>query len=161
MDVKGSGMNTHSLVEEAIKYKDENKLERGDQLWVVFDRDDFPEDNIRKAFDQAKKNGIRCAYSNQAFELWFLLHFDYHDAALHRSQYKEKLSEKLDRDYKKNDARMYRKLLDKQDNAIRNAQKLHNAYVTFDPIRNDPVTTVYELVMELNRLNESTRRDSI
>lgn len=160
LEVKPTGMNTTSVVDEAIQYRNENEFAKGDQIWVVFDRDSFPEDHVRQAFKLAKSHRIRCAYSNQAFELWFLMHFDYHDAALHRDQYKGKLTERLGRAYKKNDPGIYNALLDKQKMAIRNAKQLYESYETFDPIHCDPVTTVYELVEELNRILESTRRNT-
>jgi hypothetical protein len=38
-------------------------------IWVVFDKDDF---DIQPAISLAISNGIRIAWSNEAFELWFI-----------------------------------------------------------------------------------------
>ena len=47
----------------------------GDQIWCVFDRDSNTNENLSEAERLAGKSGYRIAYSNPAFELWFLLHF--------------------------------------------------------------------------------------
>lgn len=70
IDIYGLGANTTSLVEEAIKLK--NKDGGYDQVWCVFDRDSFPKQNFNAAISSAKAQGIQVAYSNEAFELWYL-----------------------------------------------------------------------------------------
>ena len=72
----GQAMNTTSLVSKAISIRDsEQKKKRTyDQCWVVFDKDDFPAKDFNDALALAERNGFRVAYSNQAFEYWFLLH---------------------------------------------------------------------------------------
>lgn len=56
-------------------------------IWVVFDKDDF------KDFDEAirlgKEKGYKIAWSNQSFEYWLYLHFNYADTALHRDDWCE------------------------------------------------------------------------
>ena len=52
---------------------------------MVFDKDDYPD--FDEAIELAKKNGFEVAYSNQAFELWFLLHFKKYSGKLHRREY--------------------------------------------------------------------------
>jgi len=121
----GIGMSTISLVAEAIK-KWEAFLAEGfffEHLWCVFDRDDFPQKVYNEAFEKIvheerkinkklkRKEGMKLkidiAYTNEAFELWYLLHYDYIDSALDRSQYKGMLSTRMDKKYKKNDPKMY------------------------------------------------------
>ena len=107
----GTGRNTESLVDEAIKKwiefsKEDEFYER---LWCVFDRDRFSQNSYDSAFKKVndeekrlnrrykrkagRKINISIAYSNEAFELWYLLHFDYIDSALSRSEYKRMLTE--------------------------------------------------------------------
>jgi len=50
----------------------------------------------------ALKAGFKCAYSNDAFELWFTLHYNYYDQQQHRSFYYEKLSAFWNINYEKN-----------------------------------------------------------
>ncbi|MBV9849956.1 MAG: RloB domain-containing protein [Armatimonadetes bacterium] len=155
LEVRGTGMNTLSLVNEAIRLRAELETDRPpgqepfDQCWCVFDRDSFG--TFNEAIDKARANGFRAAYTNEAFELWYLLHFDYHDAALSRQQYGDKLSDLLRRRYEKDDPTMYAALLPRQEAAIQNAERLMARYDPHNPQRDNPCTTVHELVKELRR----------
>jgi hypothetical protein len=150
--VVGTGMNTESLVEYARQLRGQATY---DQVWCVFDHDSFTEQQFNDAIGAALRAGMRVAYSCEAFELWYLLHFAYHDAQLSRSQYEAKLSECLGRPYRKNDPEMYRLLLPRQSGAIRNAALLLDRHaVPPTEVINppNPCTTVHLLVQELNRL---------
>ncbi len=147
--VIGLGANTKNLVEQAIRLKNERFPDK-DQYWCVFDRDSFPAQNFNAALDNAKKNGFRVAYSNEAFELWYLLHFNYYDAALSRAAYPDKLSALLRFKYTKNSNTIYNVLEDKQDTAIKNARKLLVSYgAAHNPETDNPSTTVHLLVEQL------------
>ncbi len=147
----GEGYNTLSLVERAEELLQEHGSdEYTDQVWCVFDKDDFPAEDFNNAIEKAKNYGFHVAYSNQAFELWYLLHFGYYDAALHRDQYITKLTDKLGKKYEKNSAGMYETLLDMQPQAIRHAQRLYGMH-TSSPANDNPSTTVFLLVEELNK----------
>lgn len=149
VQVIGLGANTTNLVEKAIKLKNE-KFPDKQQYWCVFDRDSFPAQNFNAALDNAKKNGFRVAYSNEAFELWYLLHFNYYDAALSRAAYPDKLSALLRFKYTKNSNTIYNVLEDKQDTAIKNARKLLVSYgAAHNPETDNPSTTVHLLVEQL------------
>lgn len=50
-----------------------------DQVWLVFDKDDF--DDFDKAIKVAQKNGFKEAWSNECFELWYYLYTHTLDAA--------------------------------------------------------------------------------
>lgn len=145
--VKGIGYNTLSLVEQTIRLRDEGDY---DQTWCVFDRDDFPAEHFNAALTLAQRNKIRVAYSNEAFELWYLLHFHYFNTGISRQQYSEKLSSLLGHRYKKNSATMYAILLDKQQAALQNAHKLLNSHRETRPGDANPSTTVHLLVEALN-----------
>jgi hypothetical protein len=146
VQVEGIGMNTLRLVDEAIKLKMEGEY---DQIWCVFDKDDFSIDQFENAIYKAKKNEINIAYSNQAFELWYVLHFEYLHTAIDRKAYMEKLNRLLDFEYKKNNPCMYQLLRCKIDTAITNAERLMQEYPTSHPGKDDPSTTVHELVIAL------------
>lgn len=57
----------------------------------------------------------------------------------------------LKKTYTKNSEDMYEKLQDKQTIAIRNAEKLIQTYKPPNPAKDNPSTTVYLLVEELNK----------
>ena len=148
IDVRGCGYNTVSLVKKAI---DLQSQESYDQVWCVFDRDSFPAQKFNEALSLAKRNNIKIAYSNEAFEIWYLLHFNYYKTAMTRSDYYDRLSELLVKKYKKNQEDMYTLLEPKQSSAIRNAKKLLSQYTPTNPERDNPSTTVHLLVEQLNR----------
>jgi hypothetical protein len=156
LEVAGTGMNTVRAVKEAARLR-QTAIDANspyNQVWCVFDRDDFPPANVNEAISLATQNRVRVAFSNQSFELWYLLHFGFHDAAQPRRRYREMLSERLGENYKKNDPNMYRLLFDKQSDAIRNAKTLLGRYIPPRPADDDPSTTVHWLVEELNRFIE-------
>lgn len=78
----GTGRDPKGVVEEAVKEKAKLSIEAKkevDVVWAVFDKDDadFNQTRINRfneAFEIAEKNKIQIAYSNEVFELWFLLH---------------------------------------------------------------------------------------
>jgi hypothetical protein len=151
--VKGLGRNTLSLVEKALELRDKDG--HFDETWVVFDRDSFSPELIEQALALAAREAVHAAWSNEAFELWYLLHFEYNDTARSRDQYGECLTRYLKRDYQKNDPMMYETLLPLQWNAIRNARRLDEQRQLFQlpPADANPCTTVYKLVERLNELS--------
>ncbi|NEQ77585.1 MAG: RloB domain-containing protein [Okeania sp. SIO2C9] len=149
IDVRGLGQNTISLVKEALKIMKED----GDynQVWCVFDRDSFPVKNFNQAIKDAENNNIKVAYSNEAFEIWYLLHFEYRDTDMSRKDYKKALTKKLNKKYEKNSNKMYEILESKQPQAIKNAEKLFKQYNPNNPANDNPSTTVHLLVKQLNK----------
>jgi hypothetical protein len=152
---KGEGKDTKSLVEKAIELKNGLKSDERDRVWCVFDRDrndQNPHDakNFNAAINLAQTNGIKVAYSNDAFELWYLLHFHYYNTGISRKDYKNMLTNQLGHEYKKNSETIYEELKDKQENAIKNAERLLKEYTCPNPETDNPSTTVHLLVEELN-----------
>ncbi len=153
--VDGTGMNTDSLIERAVATKEKaiKKKTPYSQVWCVFDRDGFPMKNYARAFELARKYNVRTAWTNEAFELWYLLHFDYIDSAIGRKDFADKLA-KRGLEYDKADGGVYEKIREKQDIAIRNAIKLErywNENGCKTPERENPSTNVHELVEFLNK----------
>jgi len=155
VDIKGDGKNTISLVKEAIDKKKKKEFEREpyNQVWCVFDKDDFSNSDFNNAIKIAKKEKINVAYSNEAFELWYYLHFNYTDSALHRRRYKSLLTRELKEKYQKNSPNMYKILRQHQDKAIKNAEELlifQNCNQK-SPANSNPSTTVHNLIKQLNK----------
>jgi len=155
IEVKGEGKNTKSLVKKAIELKNQAKIDYK-QIWCVFDRDSFPAQNYNTAIAQAHKNDFKVASSNEAFELWYLLHFNPIETAYQREWYKNELTKCLGKEYKKNDPEMYEKLLEHseadQQKAIKHAKELLKELwnTRTDYAKHNPSTTVFELVESLN-----------
>lgn len=152
--VEGIGYNTFSLVKKTIALKKEAKKQGVfyDQVWCVFDRDSNPAQAFNNALKIAVENKIRIAYSNEAFELWYLLHFHYYDSAISRKDYISKLNELLGHKYSKNSRTIYDEIHDKQHIAFRNSHKLLEKYgENYNPEKANPSTTVHLIVKELNK----------
>lgn len=148
IDVKGVGENPSKLVNSA---KDLKEQEDYDQVWCVFDRDSWAPEDFNNAIRNAENQGFKVAYSNEAFELWYVLHFEFLNTGIPRNDYLQKLSLLLNQKYQKNSEKIYDELFDKQPTAIRNAINLLNQYDPHIPARDNPSTTVHLLVQELNK----------
>ena len=134
VNVKGCGCSTCQLINEAKKIREKLEHERPvsfDRVWLVFDKDEFKDFN--KAIEDAKKEGMNCAWSNQAFELWYVRHFQYLVTGVDRKQYIEMIEDKVRKaskskkfKYKKNDKDFYQILQEHGDEeqAIKRAQRL-------------------------------------
>ena len=158
--VAGCGCSTCQLIIEAKKLREKLERERMvpfDRVWLVFDKDDFKDFN--KAIADAKKEGMNCAWSNQAFELWYVLHFQYLDTGVDRKQYIEMIEDKVRKasksktfKYKKNDVGFYQILQahGDEEQAIKRAQKLReNMGKKKNYATHNPRTEVDLLVDEL------------
>jgi len=62
----GAGCETIRVVERA---QEERQKSEYDQIWVVFDKDDFPSDDFNQAVFMAERLGFGVAYSNQALSI--------------------------------------------------------------------------------------------
>ena len=170
--IKGLGAVGITVVTIAKQLKEQGNY-GDDEVWCVFDRDLKYENNNQQNFNAAIRlaieNQLNLAVSNDAFELWFLLHYEYYQSETHRSEYEKMLSIRLGEKYEKNSETMYEKLKDKESNAINFAKKLWlnhcNLHGIDDPnpdkltvkqriiIHNiNPSTTVYQLVEKLNEV---------
>ena len=152
----GEAMNTMSLVNKAINIREAEKSKKRfyNQCWVVFDKDDYSANDFNQAIQLAEKNGFQVAYSNQAFEYWFLLHFNLYTGAIHRNQYNEMLEKLTGMHYNKAEgygALMYNLLLARQEKAIRNAETVLAEISHGNPAEEESSTTVHKLVIELNK----------
>lgn len=152
----GQAMNTMTLVSKAISIREADRQKKRiyDQCWVVFDKDDFPAKDFNQAILFAEKNGFRVAYSNQAFEYWFLLHYNLYTGALHRNRYAELLTKLTGMPYTKNEgsgAVMYNLLKSRQPQAIANSERVLSEIANGNPAMEESSTTVHRLVQELNR----------
>ena len=153
LEIIGTGDNTLNVVNKAIeernKKKDTNRAY--DQVWAVFDKDSFPDHRFNEAVFLAKREKVGCAYSNEAFELWYLLHFEFYQNAAVRGHYAKLLSNHLQQPYQKNDSNIWSILEEKGDisMAIRRARELSERYSQNSPAQENPVTHVFRLVEEL------------
>jgi hypothetical protein len=166
--IEGACNTKTKLVDYALKLK--NKKENIDrEVWCVFDFDIKPDEaatqpkDFNNAILKAEANGMKVAWSNDSFELWFLLHYQNLVSCITRKEINSILKEtwelssfkKLSK--KPNFSKNIYKLLggdqsSQQLLAIDRAERLHNLYLQRADYSNHcPCTTVYKLVTELNK----------
>lgn len=156
MTIKGTGKNTESLIEFSINYRKRSN-QSFDRTWAVFDRDSFTEEQFNNSIIRAEANQINCAWSNEAFELWFLLHFQLIENGMSRKDYQSYLEREIKRvtgkvyKYKKNDINMFSILIEhgSQEQAINRAKKLKAHFNDGKHANHNPCTLVYLLIEEL------------
>lgn len=135
-----------------------------EEIWCVFDMDVKKGEKEFADFDNAiksgKAKGFNIAYSNDAFELWFYLHYYYTDQNNHRQFYYQALSDLWNCNYEKVgksyefSQNIYERLENdenaSQEEAIKHADTLFSAQSQLEYHNQNPVTLVYELVKFLN-----------
>ena len=135
-----------------------------DKIWCVFDMDLRQGEKEFADFDNAIKSGIskkyEIAYSNDAFELWFYLHYNFSEQRNHRQFYYKALSSLWNCNYEKegkvyNFSKSIFNRLEKDTNAsqqkaIERAKNLFDKQSDLNYHEQNPVTMVYELVKILN-----------
>lgn len=155
--------NKVSLVKRTIKEKEQKGLngefdEEIDEVWVVLDRDNHPfnkhdKSSFNKALELAKNNNISVAYSNDSFEIFYVLHFQDLQSATHRDDLCKLLSKHLKTKYSKQD--LYKAIRPKRPIAIKLAKNLLKS--RNPPESANPSTSVHLLVEKL--LNEPGFRE--
>jgi hypothetical protein len=172
IDVKGEGVNTIQVVDKAIELRNKAKgtEKEYDRVWAAFDRDSFPQEKFNGAIIKAKDNGIECAWSNEAFELWYLYHFHNRVTAMNREEYKHAISDAVNNskkdeskkryEYAKNDPENYSIMtkFGSQEKAIKWAEAKSKEYTDQRYAEQNPCTMVFNLVRQLigkdEKLNE-------
>jgi len=164
----GEGVNTENLVQQAVTLRKRWELETGieiDKLWVVFDKDSFSALAFNNAIQFCKNiPNTEAAWSNEAFEIWYLLHFEFYNTAIPRESYKQRIQANLrnkglnDFVYTKNRKDMF-DLLTKygdQNLAIKHAKNREKIYGGASDFANqNPCTMLYKIVTELFNLEKT------
>lgn len=161
IDIQPCATNTVQVVEKAFTYIERNQVTHG-EVWCVYDLDDFPKENFDRANQMmVQRDGrssnlrFKAAWSNQCFELWYVLHFDYYNVNNNRDQYSERLTRKLRSlnkgIYTKTRPDMFEILneVGNPKNAIKFSKKLLENKEGRRPSQIAPATKVYELVENL------------
>ena len=157
LTIIGQGDSTVNLFEKAkrIVNDDPNGYKH---VWIVYDTDDFPAEDINKVPELCRNSSTEdCHYhaiwSNQCIELWYLLHYSFFQSDIHRKSYSPKLSEHLQNEgcgrYKKNRPDMFDILLPHLLTAIRNAERLDALNAGKTPAESAPGTKVYEFLEKI------------
>ena len=153
--VKGCGKGEANLVREAERIR-ESELTPFDSCWIVFDKD--ADQDFAQTIKAAEKAGFKVAWSNESFELWYLLHFRNRSSYIDRKACIEALEKELGKldpsfSYAKGASAIFRYLTEeRRRQAIRNAENLRAYWQelgTADCGQHNPCTQVDQLVQEL------------
>ena len=168
--MKGLGQGAKKVVEKAIELKNKNNYDR---IWAVFDKDDISAKDFNNAIILGIENGIEVAWSNEAFELWYLYHFQNVTTAISRKQYEEKISVAVKSSPKYKSTKKYKYTKEdpynycimttygSMENAIRYAEAKHLEYNDSKYANQNPCTTVYRLVRQLLGQDEELNQELI
>jgi hypothetical protein len=160
--VEGGAGNTAGVVKKALEFRQAalDSKQPFAKVWCVFDRDSFPAKDFNRAFDLVsgkEKGDVNIIWSNECFEIWYLLHFELCTTGIGRKQLRKEISmpNRLGKKYEKGDKSVFDLLKDKTDTAIKNSRKLLDSYgEDLKPKRANPSTNVHELVIVLQKLKE-------
>lgn len=157
--IQGVGSSNLRLVDDIAEYLKNDPIIY-ENIWAVFDKDDVPLAYFDNAISVATNKGWHTAWSNDSFELWYLLHFEFLQSGITREQYKKKLTTHCQKigiaKYEKNDRNVIEALYPLSDVAINNAFKLEKNYKKWmPPSQRLPCTTVHFLVQELMNLEKN------
>ena len=172
VDEKSGGRSTLGLVEYAEKDV-ANRRNKGisiDHVWIFYDKDSFAKDSYDNAYHKitsknkkkylnvendpcdAHKTRWHALWSNECFELWVLLHFQYMQSALSRDAYIPKINTELARIqedllYDKSLTNLFKTLEMHGDikKAVRWAKTLDKKLPN-PKVKENPSTGIYELM---------------
>lgn len=144
LNARGKG-STYKVLNRAREYLKENRLEQGDELWLVVDKDENSSDQLQELLDFTKdKENHDLAVSNPRFEYWLLLHFE-DGTGVNKANCNEKLRKHLP-NYEKSRLDV-KKLESGIMDAIRRAKQKHIPEKLKWP--DNTGSTVYRLVEKL------------
>ena len=148
IEVKGTGMNTTSLVKYTQKTVNHANKVYG-QVWVVFDKDDYNDEQFDSAIDNCNYN---VAWSNPNFELWLLSHFKKVSRYISKDNVLQELSKEFQKkclgDYTKNDTNIFEKVTSEErlHTAIKNCEYMEELNKDGQASRRNPMTKVYKII---------------
>ena len=148
IEVKGTGKNTTDLVNYTDKFVNYSNKRYG-QVWVVFDKDDYSDDQFDKAIRTCDYN---VAWSNPNFELWILSHLKRVTKYRSKDDILKELEKEFQKnglgEYKKNDDKIFEKVTSdgKLHIAIDNCKSMEKINENGQASQKNPMTKVYKIV---------------
>lgn len=150
IDIIGTGRGTMEVVNYALKSRNRHTYS---QVWVLIDKDQFTD--FDQAIKKAEEEDLSVAWSNQSFELWYLLHFQSVSSGMDNKHLTDRLSTHLQQNgiirepYSKSKPITYNNLKGNVLLAIERSDRLlieHETLRNTIPSKMNPATTVQNLV---------------
>ena len=148
IEIKGTGENTTALVKYTDRFVNYSNKRYG-QVWVVFDKDDYSDEQFDKAIKTCDYN---VAWSNPNFELWLLSHFKKVNRYISKDLVLQELSKEFERnrlgEYTKNDVNIFDKVTSegKLYTAIKNCEYMEELNKDGQASQRNPMTKVYKII---------------
>jgi hypothetical protein len=163
---KHIGTNPKKVLEALTKHKQEHPKEAFEKEWIVIDKDDWSKDEFNGTLEEARQKNICVAFSNEAYELWLLLHFEKVSATTSRDKLKSKLNqhfiEKFQTPYSKATSEVYKWTKEHQATAIKHAKSLIQQHKQnhgkLTPYEHNPLTMIHQLVLCLNTFYDTDKK---
>ncbi|MBF0195935.1 MAG: RloB domain-containing protein [Magnetococcales bacterium] len=137
----------NKILKKMIDELQKTSLKKGDEAWIVIDKDNWTDDQLNSLYQWSKKsetNGL--AVSNPKFEYWLLLHFENGCQGTQPSTCCSRLLAHIPNYSKHIDSKLF--TIDSIKYAIHNA-KLRDSPPCSDWPKFQGATTVYKLVEKL------------
>ncbi len=161
---KHIGTDPNNVLEAIIKHEREHPKEQYEKRWIIIDKDDWSKDQINGTIERSRALGICVAISNEAYELWILLHFKSITRFMSRTDLNRELNkifkDRFGVEYDKSSQDVYSFTVGLQATAIAHAKRLIERHNEVNdgiyPYDCNPITMIFELVECLNSLYEGT-----
>lgn len=161
--IEGVGKNTETLIKSvedffecAERFNSQKVGIPYAKTFVLFDKDSFTKNQFNNAILMAEHHGYIPIWSNECFELWYILHFEYCISNNGREAYFSRLSNLLNIKYDKaDDVFSLIHSPEKLKNAMCFSKKLNDAsYSKKTASERVPCTQMFRVIDEINnRLN--------
>ena len=123
--LKNSGENWIDKAKNLLKNDHKLGYDKKAEVFIIFDKDEYESEKLNKMFKDAQKENFQIGFSNVAFEVWLLAHFEQlTPRLLTTSKLKEKLGKHLSHNYKKTDSSQLEKIVENYETAITNADRV-------------------------------------
>ncbi len=135
--------NPDKVIERMEKARKAEDLRKGDEAWLIIDKDTWPEEQIQRAFEWAEQRSDRgCALSNPCFEYWILLHFEKPKSGLSTKSITDQINKHIPNYEKRLKEAAFSKT--QIEDAIKRAEQQERNRSTLYPEQNG--TMVYKLI---------------
>ncbi len=120
-----------------------------DKVWVVFDKDDYSDEQFNQAVENCDYN---VAWSNHNFELWLLSHLKKVNRYISKDEILDELNKEFQKNglgnYSKNDANIFEKVTKdvRLHTAIANCKDMEELSKNGQASERNPMTKVYKIV---------------
>jgi len=154
IDIKGTGMNTTSLVNYAERKVNQSAKQYA-AVWIVFDKDDYSDEQFDETIRLCKANKYHATWSNPNFEIWLLAHFKQISKYMSKDDVLRELNKEFQKNglgnYLKNDESIFEKITKNNslNIAVANCTYMEEIERDKQASQRNPMTKVYKLIDEL------------